>query len=218
MIADEQNLSMTGDICICDVSLASFFRPRQRTVDNRKNGRSISCFLYLFDGSIEFYRDGKPKMTADAGDLVFIPQGEKYLLKYADSVNSFAMVNFRMVDPKGEKFGVNDILVLSGMHGSSMSLLFEQAEEVCGRESLISQFYIKELLYKLLRLLVEYKNEAFVTSNKRFAKISTGVYILTHNYTSDIPVTDLASECGISVSSFRSLFRRTAAFRNRHCS
>jgi hypothetical protein len=85
------------DLNVCDISVISGIRPQGRSSD-RTEGRTNYGLLYIFCGEATFWGDnGRKLLVAGGKELVFIPKGKRYRMKYTANSTTFVLVNFDVV-------------------------------------------------------------------------------------------------------------------------
>ena len=194
------------DICVFGITLLSGIRPAGRTVDTRKIGRSKSGILYIKHGAVCFSQESG-NVTAVAGDLVMLPQGHEYTMRYVIENTEFILLNYYAMLPNGEPIVFTDrIKLLSGTKNNIRTLnLLEKISASCLNEDNIAIFRRKELVYRLLSLVLE-EDIPFEATNSKYANIAPGVLLMQRTYIANVPMSEYAAACNISVSSFRALF------------
>ena len=195
------------DICIFGISVYARTRKPDRIIDNRVSGRKKHGLLYIYSGAACFSREGKEDITADGGELVFIPKGCKYRMKYVGESTSFILLDFDMITPDGKFFTFSDgIEIVSDKSADNRIIdILEKFRACAEREDNSSHMRRKELMYKLLSYIFE-KELSFENSKPKYANIIPGVLMLRKKYLENIPVSEFAAACNVSVSSFRALF------------
>jgi AraC-like DNA-binding protein len=195
------------DICVFGISVISRTRNPDRIIDNRKNGRSKHGLLYLSSGTVCFSSEDSDELIADGGKLVFIPKGHKYRMKYIGESTSFILLNFDMMTPDGDLLTLSNKIELIS-EGDTNKRIVDTLEKLkaCGeREDNSTQMRRKELVYRLLSDILE-EESSFENSKPKYANIIPGVLMLRKKYLENIPISEFAAACNISVSSFRALF------------
>lgn len=65
--------------------------PGQTAPDHRHPGEEI---IYVLEGTLEYHIEGKPPVTAKAGDVLFIPYGTVHSAKNVGSVNAAELATY----------------------------------------------------------------------------------------------------------------------------
>lgn len=195
------------DICIHGISYSSGIRAAGKLVENLAKGRGKSGLLYLASGEACFWQEGQPMLTATVGDLVLLPEDCRYKMRYTGQETEFKLVNFRITSATGERLCFSDRIerLPHTAADSDICGILAKLESSCLAENSTAVFRRKELTYRLLSVLFAEAN-ALVPMHPRYAGILPGVQLLQQNYLENIPVSQMAVACSISISAFRALF------------
>lgn len=188
---------------IFNTSLRSGIRPGGRLGVNKFTGRQNHGILYLFSGAVEFKNtEYRSILKAEGGELVYIPKGEKYEMRYLRQTN-FALINFDAILPNGEDAVFSDGIevIIKSDKDAELNMIFSNVARLSASEETYSSLKTKELMYRLF----SYLNESFSNVDKR---IEGGVRLLREKFLSDIPITEIAAASFLSVSNFRKIFFR----------
>ena len=85
------------DIYISDATVLSGIRPAGRST-NRLSGRTDNGLLYIWRGEALFSEHLGNSLTAQSGDLVYIPKGCRYKMQYTAPDTTFVLINLEMFD------------------------------------------------------------------------------------------------------------------------
>jgi len=206
MLLVERKFINDYDICVYNISMSSGPRPAGRTTDNRKNGRARHGIVYIASGSVFISQPGGD-FTAGAGSLVFLPKGLQYLLRFAEDGTEFILLNLDIMSSEGEYLTFfTEAEVISHHTDSRVVSLLRKLEASCLTEDHTAVFRRKELAYRLLSMIFEEDDTLFEPVAPKYANILPGVELMQQTYLQNIPVSEYAKACSISVSSFRALF------------
>lgn len=194
------------DVCVNSVSVLSGIRPRGRETDRTGCGREKSGLVFIWSGGAAFWENGRKKVEAEAGDLIFIPRGCRYKMQYTEEENTFVLVNFQSTDTNGgEKLLWEHIEILArddraGRIAQSMANL-----ELCAtHQSPGAVFRKKELLYRILSLICD--SRYALDKRQINSRIFQGVLLLEESFLENLPVAEFAAASNMSLSLFRRLF------------
>jgi len=193
-----------SDFLVYGILFHAGVRPRAKILDRRYNGRNKNGFLYLFSGKVEFFdADGNSMCKAAANDLIYIPKGVKYRLCNNEETH-FALINFEMksADENDFIFFSKISTVIKSNTNTELISIFKRVEKADLEAVSISVFKCKELTYRLFSCI----SESAIEYGEKNNKIALGVQILRERYLENIPITELAAACYVSVSTFRNLF------------
>ncbi len=195
------------DICLSRVVVMSGIRPAGRMVDQRPRGRSCHGFLYIWEGSASFVPDDGEELHITAGDLVIIPKNERYVMRYTEDGTTFVLVNFEMTSPSGEELAFSDRICVLAQDKEDRRIagIMAKLEMSSAAENRSAVFRRKELVYRLLSMVYE-EDVLMEMRQPKYANIVPGVLLMQQTYLENIPISEFAAACCISVSSFRGLF------------
>jgi len=207
MRSTEHPLPIYEDLCVSKVMITSGIRPAGRTVDQRTKGRGSSGLLYIWEGCAHFWPEGASELSAGPGDLVYIPRDHRYMMRYTEDGTTFVLINFELTLSSGEPLSLYDhIQIISNDSGNRRIADIMAKLEICSAAENRSAFFRrKELVYRLFSVI--FAEDVFPDLRQpKYANIIPGVLLLQQTYLENIPITELAAACSISVSSFRGLF------------
>ncbi len=197
-----------SDVCLDNVLFQAGIRPLGRMVDYLDRGRPHHGLLYLFSGKEIFFDEKKRViLEAKAGDMVFLPSGARYQMRVAEEYTNFSLINFDMsLDGDALTLADGMEILVSDCYDGDLFALFHKAARACDQAESISVFRRKELIYRLFAYLSVSYSERFIPEGDSFLKIKPGVDLLRASYLENLPISQLAAVCNISISSFRTLF------------
>lgn len=196
------------DIYISDATVLSGIRPAGRSTNNL-TGRKTNGLLYIWSGEANFWECSGQTLTAQSGELIFIPKGCCYKMQYTAPNTTFVLINLEILDKCGKDFLLSKTITLLAKDGTSHRIAGIMAKlELCGGvQSLFTLFRRKELVYKLLGAVYEIGSMPSIKPQK-YQQIFAGVLLLEQSYLENLPVARFAEASGISISLFRSLFSK----------
>lgn len=197
------------DICISDVTVLSGVRPAGRNTNllDSERGRGRHGLLYIWDGEAVFTRQDGRQITVKNGDLLYIPKGHRYRMEYTAPSTTFVLANMEIFHKNGDTAPLSrDLAVLVRDDASNRIAAIMVKLEMCsGSQGYTAVFRRKELVYKLLGAVYENSSVPSLTY-QGYPQIFAGVLLLEQSYLENLPVSQYAEACNISVSLFRSLF------------
>lgn len=199
------------DICISDVTVISGVRPAGRNTNllNVERGRGRHGLLYIWDGEAVFTQQDGRNLTVKNGELLYIPKGHRYKMQYSAPSTTFVLANLEIFDKKGNAANLSQELTILARDDASNRIagIMVKLEMCSGSHGFTAVFRRKELVYKLLGAVYENSSVASVTY-QGYPQIFAGVLLLKQSYLENLPVSQYAEACNISLSLFRSLFSK----------
>lgn len=190
-----------------DVVVISGVRRTGRSVDYRACGRRTHGLFYIWEGEARFVSDAGRSLIAHAGELVFLPRGERYRMTYTAPATTFVLVNFGLWTRAGEPLALwNGILVTAVDDSLRRIAGIMAALEACGgAKTPRALLRRRELLYRLLGAACDGAHPNGAEGGSRIAR---GVALLEQSYLENLPISRFAEESRVSISVFRALFHR----------
>jgi len=201
------SIPVIEDLQIINISVMSGIRPLGRMTDHN-GGRKNSAILYIWQGEASFFCEGETTVIAKDGDMVFIPKGKRYFMRYTAESTVFVLINFDLYNGNGVRITLTDqITVLCEAEKKGPIAKTVTALELCAASRTAEGFLRKkELMYRLFSLI--YQRIPYGTEDSEFLQIAESVQLLRQSYLENLPITQIARASHVSVNYFRSLFRK----------
>ena len=189
-----------------DIAVMSGVRPCGRSTDHR-GGRAAHGLLYLFEGEACFTR-GRNELILHAGELLYLPEGEKYTMVYTAERSVFVLINFHLFLHGKGPFALAPCMTVMAREKDKDGRILPimAAAELCSApKNAFASLRKKELLYRLLGLI--YRGPTELPERREGSPIAAGVRLLQGTYLENLPISRFAEESHMSISSFRAHFR-----------
>jgi len=194
------------EIFVHNIVVISGIRAQGRTVNMQKIGRLSHGLLYIWSGEATFYLEGKRKVKATNGQLMYLPKSAKYKMQYTAENTTFVLINFDLLYEGMNPFVSNAFSVVANDDSLHTIANVMSKFELCGAVQNISgQFRRSELFYRLLFLI--HNNNPNIESGQ-YPQIVKGVMLLKQTYLENLPIEVFAKQSNVSVSTFRQLFNK----------
>lgn len=189
------------------ISVISGTRPAGRQVEQGINGRSFYGFLYIWEGRADFFQADGKEIIATSGDLVFLPKGKRYKMRYTAPQTTFVLVNFDLTREEGrEVLYWEDIQTISNDSGHfGIAKVMTRFEQCSASKNATSLFRRKELFFRLLGTV--FASPDVLSPEREDSAIIEGVRLLEQTYLEDLPISTFAEASHIGINRFRALFR-----------
>ena len=202
------NSQFFDDLHIVGLSVVSGVRPAGRSTDHSDHGRGNCGVLCVKSGEATFYLGGGKTLAATDGQLVFMPKGKRYRMRYTVEGTSFVVVNFDVLDRGGDVVLFDEVSVVAKddmTHRIARIMTsFEQCGPVKTGGAILRK---KELMYRLLGLILS-SGSYTMTGREVDSKIADGVSLLEQTYLENLPVEQYAAASHVSINTFRGLFQK----------
>ena len=204
-----ENVRVTDDLHIYDVSIVSGIRAKGRTIDFSCYGRINNGFLFVWDGEATFFDQQRKKTVVTNGELAFLPKHKKYRMEYTAPSTTFVVVNFDLCDKNNNDVALFEDIVLVAKDDVTRRIAkimtnFELCSTSKTMETILRK---KELMYRLLGTIYA-PTFSLVTRSEINENISEGVHLLEQTYLENLPITQYAEASHVSVNTFRSAFQK----------
>ena len=143
------------DICVHGISFSCGIRTAGKSAENVIRGRGKSGLLYLVSGEACFWQEGQPMLMAKAGQLVLLPEGHRYKMRYTAQETEFKLLNFRLYAANGEPLCFSDSIKCLPHRAADPEVcsILAKLERSCLAEDSTAVFRRKELAYRLFSVL-----------------------------------------------------------------
>lgn len=162
--------------------------------------RFSHAFVFKISGE-SIYNFENEEIIHKAGELLFIPKGEKYHLRCQCNESEYLLINFdaEIKDAKVQKYSVKNYFELDYIYNNLEKMwLFGNGSQRCKCVS---------LFYDIISYITQ-KQDNDYTLKRKFSKIEkASVHLQEHIFDSALKSQDLASICNMSDTYFRKIFR-----------
>lgn len=157
-------------------------------------------FVFKISGESIYHFDNE-KIIHRAGELLFIPKGEKYTLRCLCKDSEYLLINFDAVNitPCVRKYSLNNYF--------EADYLYDNLESLWLMGGTVGRYKCLSIFYDIISY-VSHQQNIDNSPKRNFAKISPAVkYLEKHIFDSDLRVENLYVLCNISDTHFRKLFK-----------
>ena len=191
------------DLAVRNVRVSSGVRPEGRLVDRLDTGRSRYGLLYLWAGEVTFDDEKDRRFVFGEKDLVFIPKGKRYRLRYSAPSTTFVLVDFDLAEGDGALFSDEIILLLKDDDHNRLAGLMADFELGGPGKTAGAVMRRKELFYRLMGWIISARDGS---ARKTDGRIAAGVRLLEATYLENLHVSAYAEASHCSESAFRRAF------------
>lgn len=166
-----------------------------------KGGRAKHGFIYVVSGRMcdTLHSDGERELLANAGDLVFMPQGTVYTGTYALDGTEIRIIQFDLADGTLPVYLKKPIKLDLPNVGELIGAFFKPI----GDHTVSHPFYHLSCLYRLLFEIDECCGEI----PKKYKRLTPAFCEIGANWQRNAAVAHYAALCDMSEVNFRRLFR-----------
>ena len=173
--------------------------------------RKTAAFLYLKNCCAEYSLAGGNSFTAQAGAVVYLPQGSTYKSRFISQNDTCLteLVEFSIVDNSGHLLlSGNQPCILQAEASPFIAGLFSRAADIYSG-SVIRFAELRSILYSLISecSLKHYKRDIL---SRQFAPIAPAILYLEQTPCPALSIAALSEMCHITPAYFRRLFHQYA--------
>lgn len=172
------------------------------TIKRKITNRPSHTLVYKISGETLYYLREK-KIRHSGGTVLFIPEGETFSFeKTSEGESQYYLINFHCAALNGEE----PRLFLPQAH-EHISYLFSQMKKSWlfeGNDA--ARYELLSLFYRLISVLLQSQSKDYHTAAQNARLKPATEYLENNLYSHELTISHLASRCGISEVSFRSLF------------
>lgn len=165
------------------------------------NGRVKHGFIYTVKGRMEndFLDAPGERVSVEAGELIFIPEGCRYFGTYAEVGTEIMIVQFSLADGRLPHYLSSPVKLSFPKVGEAMEAFFKPNEN----HMVGSPYYYYACIYDLLREIDEVCGGLPI----KYKKLQAALAAISACFYENCPMSHYADLCGMSEVSFRRLFK-----------
>ena len=167
-----------------------------------KNGRTANGFIYVLRGLlIEQFSDtdGTKEIMLEPGEVLFVPQGARYIGIYGKDNTELKVVQFDLLSGELAPYLTSPLKIELGNAAKHIERFFTSEN----KEEIRHPFYYLSTMYELLWRIDEHYTGASI----KYKRLRPALTELAVGYREKLPVSHYAALCGMSEVSFRRNFR-----------
>ena len=169
-----------------------------RTLSTPK--RPCHCFSFVLSGETEYTTDTLRKFTVKKGDVLYLAEGQRYIIDVKTDDYEFIVVDFYLNTKEKLK---SDVISTSNVELKS---LFEKALRIYDKDSSVKESKMVSIANEIYATLLEEKDYSS-SKEKEYVKKATE-YVKNNYDRSDLSSKEIANYCNISEVHLRRLFKK----------
>ena len=171
--------------------------------------RFFASFYYIVKGNFSITPEGRKRIDAVAGDILYIARNEAYTSQWSGECREHLTIGFILEDRDDNIISFSDTTCLIAHDHEGFYL--DKFKEIL---SLFGSFYdTHEFKFlaraKFLELLHIMIND---TVNSKYRNIAKGITYIETNYTENTSIDEIAKMCNVSPSYFRRMFKKYSPY------
>ncbi len=165
--------------------------------------RTTHCFAYILSGSCDYLLDDGSRFSVESGDVVYLAKGQDYALDVTSALYHYIVCDFDLLtDHKTESCCIHP----------KNPQVFEYVFRKLVKESLNISPYTKveclSILYHIYAMLIQEKQVQYLPGSTRARLENARNWLHTHITDTDLQISKLAEQTGLSEAHFRKLFHK----------
>lgn len=200
------NIFSYDKICDYDLNLTDIVCNPQNEWSIRRHSwsylahaRPNNGLIYIVSGSVAYSEQNGRIVSAEKGDILYLPKGARYFADFVPNVSRSLLLNFELSCGGAE--GLLSETITCVTHDRK-GIFYDNFEELCDLYARTNdKLTVKSKLYELLSRLSRYG----ALSEERSGVRGVVAYIDTH-LNKELSISDLARLCAMSESTFRRAF------------
>ena len=172
-------------------------------VNHMKNGRNNNALVYYCSEGAQYILSDGTSFEPKAGEAVYIPAGCKYRLKINKDKCELFSIFFQMLDENNERSAFSDHIICTYAGNSQLSSIMLECIKLCD-STVVNRLLLSSNMYNVLHEFIS------CVENKKYPPpVEAALSYINNNLNTIISVKELASNCAMSESEFRSLFKES---------
>ncbi|MBQ4631378.1 MAG: helix-turn-helix transcriptional regulator [Clostridia bacterium] len=177
------------------------------TFDFEENGRKKHLIYYQLDNERDYYQNGKLLFTLKKHDILFAPEGSKYLSVSSGAMASGFGISFDLFLPDNSGITIDEPLKIVANDESGQLYKHFQMIRYCFLHQNTSATRLKGELFTLIDKLFT-DTQAYLAFEATYKSIHPAISIINNHPEKNISNSELAEKCYMSTSSFMRKFKQ----------
>ncbi len=191
-----------SDVCVFDIIAMHQRGQTLKEFHYVQFPRPNSGLIYVLSGDIVYSLCDKSELRAKTGDILYLPQGSFYSVKFESEKTKTMLVNFNLRDKNSEIIILSSNIAFCKKSKETESLISEICDIYTNKVE--NKLLLKEKLCHLLNMLTSEMSEK--------TPILKALDYINNNLTNNFKISELARISAMSESTFRREFKKETGF------
>lgn len=172
--------------------------------------KAFDRFFYVTKGCFYIRNTDGESIEVPAGSVLYLPKDVEYESYWDDKVRGgYISFNFMLNDGKGEHIPLSDKVELVATDAKGeLHQLFQKALEQYIDHEMFVEMVLQSLFYRIIYTIVRQISIKELREQRNSRDIYKAMVYLNDNYMNEVTTEDLAAMCGLSVATFRRVFKK----------
>ena len=167
-------------------------------------------FFYINKGSFSLINKSGTKITANAGNVIYLPADVEYESYWEKPENGeYILFGFVLHNDTGRYLSLsNEAILILKDKNTELNNIFSDAYKKYTEYGLYANIELQSDFFHILFTILRLREKNSLKYDDSSKKIYKALLYLNNNYTSDVTSEELASMCNLSPTTFRVLFKK----------
>ena len=174
-----------------------------------KGNKMFDRFFYVVSGEINIRNNDGTSLNAPAGTVIYLPCDVEYFSYWSEQEEGqYITLQFMLKDDDNNHLPLADASVIAAKdkNGELYSLFLKAYAEYIQHGEFIGG-RLKQLFFEIFYVILKQINRAEYKKKKYSAEIYKAIIYINDNFMYEVEVEKLAQMCGLSITTFRRLFK-----------
>jgi len=179
---------------------------RQNCVKGLKN---FDRFFYVVKGEINIHNQNGTNVKASAGTVVYLPSDVEYTSFWSDfEAGEYITLHFVLKDCENRHLALSDSsVVIANDKNGELHSLFSIAYDEYIRHEAFAGIRLNQLFFEIFHKIIRRYNRSLYKEQTGSSGVYKAIIHINDHFMTDFTVEELAKMCGLSLSTFRRLFK-----------
>ena len=174
-----------------------------------KGNKMFDRFFYVISGEINIFNNNGTSLNAHAGTLIYLPGDVQYFSYWSEQEEGqYITLQFMLKDDDNNHLPLagSSVIAARDKNGELYSLFIKAYDEYIQHGEFVG-VRLKQLFFEIFYKILKQISRAEYKEKKYSAEIYKALIYINDNFMSEVEVEKLAQMCGLSITTFRRLFK-----------
>ena len=174
-----------------------------------KGLKKFDRFFYVVKGEINIHNQNGTDVKAPAGTVVYLPSDVEYTSFWSDfELGEYITLQFILKDDENRHLALSDsaVVIAKDKNGELHSLFSTAYDEYIRHEAFVG-VRLNQLFFEIFHKIIKRYNRSLYKEQAGSSQVYKAIIHINDHFMMDFTVEELAKMCGLSLSTFRRLFK-----------